>query len=115
MTTSRDEFRSLARTYRAIPVHRELLSDLITPLSAYLRCVGDEPGFCLESVENGERWSRFSFVGRPPHASLVARGRQVTLTGSLPHNDLPLDQGILAPLELLLDRYRGKMRHRSMS
>ena len=109
MTTSRDEFRSLARTYRAIPVHRELLSDLITPLSAYLRCVGDEPGFCLESVENGERWSRFSFVGRRPHASLVARGRQVTLTGSLPDNDLPLDQGILAPLELLLDRYRGPL------
>jgi len=107
MTTSRDEFRSLARTYRAIPVHRELLSDLITPLSAYLRCVGEEPGFCLESVENGERWSRFSFVGRRPHASLVARGREVTLTGALPDTDLPLDRGILAPLEVLLDRYRA--------
>ncbi|MEL6981023.1 MAG: anthranilate synthase component I [Actinomycetota bacterium] len=106
MTTTRDEFRTLARTYRAVPVHRELLADLVTPLSAYLRCVGDEPGFCLESVENGERWSRFSFVGRRPHASLVARGRTVTITGSLPDDDLPLDQGILAPLELLLERYR---------
>ncbi|MEM9561244.1 MAG: anthranilate synthase component I [Actinomycetota bacterium] len=105
--TSREEFRSLARQYRAVPVHRELLADLVTPLSAYLRCVGDEPGFCLESVENGERWSRFSFVGRRPHASLTARGRQVTVTGRLPDTDLPMDQGILAPLELLLDRYRA--------
>ncbi len=107
MTTTRDEFRSLAKSYRAVPVHRELLADLVTPLSAYLRCVGDEPGFCLESVENGERWSRFSFVGRRPHASLVARGRNVTITGSLPDDDLPTDQGILAPLELLLERYRA--------
>ncbi len=107
MTLTRDEFRDLAADYRAIPVHRQLLGDLITPLAAFLRCVGDEPGFCLESVENGERWSRFSFVGRRPHATLTARGLDVELSGSLPDDDLPLDQGILKPLELLLDRYQA--------
>ena len=107
MTTTREEFRSLARSYRAVPVHRELLADLTTPLAAFMRCVGDEPGFCLESVENGERWSRFSFVGRRPHASLVATGNQVTITGDLPDTDLPTDQGILVPLEILLERYRA--------
>ncbi len=107
MTTTRDEFRALARDYRAIPVHRELLADLTTPLAAFMRCVGDDAGFCLESVENGERWSRFSFVGRRPHASLVARGRDVTIVGSLPDDDLPTDRGILAPLELLLERYEA--------
>ena len=101
MTTSRDEFRALAREYRAIPVHRELLADLITPVSAFLRCVGDEAGFALESVENGERWSRFSFVGRRPHATLTGRGREVRVSGSLPDDDLPLDQGILATIETL--------------
>ena len=105
--TTREEFRSLAKEYRAIPVHRELLADLTTPLAAYMRCVGTESGFCLESVENGERWSRFSFVGRRPHASLVANGNTVTITGSLPDTDLPTDQGILAPVELLLERYRA--------
>ena len=107
MTTTRDEFRALARHYRAIPVHRELLADLTTPLAAFMRCIGDERGFCLESVENGERWSRFSFVGRRPHASLVAKGKQVTVTGNLPDDDLPTDQGILAPLEILLERYQA--------
>ncbi len=107
MTTSRDQFRTLAREYRAIPVHRELLADLTTPLAAYLRCVGEQPGFCLESVENGERWSRFSFVGRRPHASLVARGNDVEIVGSLPDTDLPTNRGVLAVVEALLDRYRA--------
>jgi len=107
MTTTRDEFRAMARQYRAVPVHRELLADLTTPVAAFLRCVGDEPGFALESVENGERWSRFSFVGRRPHATLTAWGNRVELVGTLPDTDLPLDQGILATIETLLDRYRS--------
>ncbi|MEL7208526.1 MAG: anthranilate synthase component I, partial [Actinomycetota bacterium] len=105
--TTRDEFRALAREYRAVPVHRELLADLATPVSAFLRCVGDEPGFALESVENGERWSRFSFVGRRPHATLVARGSDVEITGDLPDRDLPTGSGILALIEVLLERYQA--------
>ncbi|MDH3294904.1 MAG: chorismate-binding protein [Acidimicrobiia bacterium] len=107
MITTREEFRALAGEYRAIPVHRQLLADLTTPLAAFMRCVGDESGFCLESVENGERWSQFSFVGRRPHATLVARGSTVEVTGDLPDDDLPLNKGILAPLEVLLERYRA--------
>jgi anthranilate synthase component 1 len=107
VTTTRQEFHDLARTYRAIPVYRHLLADLITPLAAFMRCVGDEAGFCLESVENGERWSQFSFVGRRPHATLVARDGEVEITGRLPDTDLPTDRGILAPLEILLERYRA--------
>jgi len=107
MTTSREEFRSLARQYRAVPIHRELLADMTTPVAAFLRCVGTEPGFALESVENGERWSRFSFIGRRAPATLVCRGRNVELRGQLPDTDLPLDRGILAAVETLLDRYRS--------
>ena len=107
MVTTRQEFRDLARAYRAIPVYRQLLADLTTPLAAFMRCVGDESGFCLESVENGERWSQFSFVGRRPHATLVARGRNVEVSGRIPDDDLPLDQGILTPLDVLLERYRA--------
>ena len=107
MTTSRDEFRALARQYRAVPVRRELLGDLTTPVAAFLRCVGDEPGFALESVENGERWSRFSFVGRRPHATLTAIGRRVEISGTLPDSDLPLDKGILTTIETMLERYRS--------
>ena len=58
-----------------MPVWAELLADLETPVAAYAKLVGDEPGFLLESVEHGERWSRFSFVGRNPAATLRAARR----------------------------------------
>ncbi|MEZ5379093.1 MAG: anthranilate synthase component I [Acidimicrobiales bacterium] len=103
MTTTLDDFRTMARSYRAIPVTRELLADLITPVAAFLRLADDlERGFLLESVENGERWSRFSFVGRHPHATLTARGNTVTVAGDLPGIDVPTDRGILAAVEVLL-------------
>jgi anthranilate synthase component I len=107
MTTSRDDFRAMARHHGAVPVHRELLADLVTPVAAFARCVGDEPGFLLESVENGERWSRFSFIGRRPHATLVARGRQIELRGGALPAEIPQDQGILAALDALIDRFRA--------
>ncbi len=77
MHPSREEFRALARTHTVVPVWRELLADLTTPVAAFLRVVGDEPGFLLESVEHGERWGRWSFVGRRPAVTFVARGGHI--------------------------------------
>jgi anthranilate synthase component 1 len=63
-TPSRDEARSLAARYSLIPVYRELLADMLTPVRAYsLLCPQGEPGFLLESVEGGERLARYSFIG----------------------------------------------------
>ena len=88
---SRDEFRALARDHTVIPVWREVLADFTTPVAAFARLVGEDPGFLLESVEHGERWSRWSFIGRNPLATLTARGRQVETSGALPPG-MPLDQ-----------------------
>ena len=104
MTTTLDDFRTMARDYRAIPVTRELLADLVTPVAAFLRLAGDlDRGFLLESVENGERWSRFSFVGRNAHATLTARGNNITIIGDLPGIEVPTDRGVLAAVEVLLE------------
>jgi anthranilate synthase component I len=103
---SRDEFRALARTHSVVPVWQELLADLTTPVAAFARVVGDEPGFLLESVEHGERWGRWSFIGRRPTATLVSRGGRLSATGSLPAS-VPLDRGVLAALEGLLGAYRS--------
>ena len=56
-----------------VPVWTEVLADLETPVAAYAKLVGDGPGFLLESVEHGERWSRYCFVGRNPTATLELR------------------------------------------
>ncbi|HEV7759630.1 MAG TPA: chorismate-binding protein [Acidimicrobiales bacterium] len=104
---SRDDFRSLARTHTVIPVWRELLADLTTPVAAFARLVGDQPGFLLESVEHGEaRWSRWSFCGRNPLATLTARGLQVEVTGTVP-DSVPRDRGILAAIEAVLATWRA--------
>ena len=82
---SRDEFRALAAQYTVVPVWRELLADLTTPVAAFARVVGDEPGFLLESVEHAERWGRWSFVGRRPTATLIVRATAGSRsTGVLP-------------------------------
>ncbi|MEZ5244353.1 MAG: anthranilate synthase component I [Acidimicrobiales bacterium] len=101
-----DEFRRLAADHRVVPVWREVLADLTTPVAAFARVVGDGEGFLLESVEGGDRWSRWSFIGRRPHGTLVSKGGTLRIEGDF-GIDIPSDQGILAALELLLDHYRA--------
>ena len=101
-----EEFRALSQEYSVVPVWREVLADLETPVSAFAKLVGDGDGFLLESVEHGEHWGRFSFIGRDPVLTLVARGLDVEVTGELPPG-IPVDQGALAALEALLDRYQA--------
>jgi anthranilate synthase component 1 len=61
-------------------VYRELLADLETPLTAYLKVAG-HPSFLLESVEQGEHVARYSFIGTGQRRRIEVRGEQVTLTG----------------------------------
>jgi anthranilate synthase component 1 len=103
---SRDEFRVLARTYSVVPVWQELLADLTTPVAAFARVVGDEPGFLFESVEHAERWGRWSFIGRRPTATITSRHGRLETTGSLPAG-VALDRGVLAALEGILAAYRS--------
>lgn len=98
---TRDEFRSLAQQHTIVPVWTEMLADLETPVAAYMKLVGDKPGFLLESVENGERWGRYSFVGRDPLATLSLNAGRISTTGNIP-DDVPRDRGILAAMEKLL-------------
>jgi anthranilate synthase component I len=102
---TRAEFHALAREHTVVPVWREVLADLTTPVAAFLRVVGDEPGFLLESVER-EHWNRWSFVGRRPALTAVARNGRITCDGHVP-DGVPTDRGILAMLEGLLTAYRS--------
>ncbi|MFM7046157.1 MAG: anthranilate synthase component I, partial [Ilumatobacteraceae bacterium] len=52
-----EHFCELAREHTVVPVWTEVLADTETPVSAFLKLVGDGEGFLLESVEHGERWS----------------------------------------------------------
>ena len=83
---SRDEFRALAaRPHGRARCGASCSADLETPVAAFARSSATSPGFLLESVEHGERWSRCSFVGRDPSATLAAARRPASRsTGTLP-------------------------------
>ena len=66
-TPTGEEARALAKDHALIPVYREVLADMLTPVRAYtLLCPPGTPGFLLESVEGGERLARYSFIGSEP-------------------------------------------------
>jgi anthranilate synthase component 1 len=72
-------FNELAAAgYNRIPLQAQVLADLETPLSLYLKLAHSENGGCnsflLESVVGGERFGRYSFIGLPAHTRLEARG-----------------------------------------
>ncbi len=106
MRPSRDEFHAMAAEHTVVPVWTEVLADLETPVAAFAKLVGDRPGFLLESVEHGERWSRYSFVGRDPVATLELRDGKITTFGPVAAS-VPLDRGMLAALDELLRIYRA--------
>jgi anthranilate synthase component I len=106
MKPSREDFVELARAHRVVPIWQELVADTMTPVGAFKAVVGEGEGFLLESVEHGERWSRFSFLGRSPVATLVARGADIAVSGELPIA-VPLDRGILAAIEEMVSELRS--------
>ena len=63
-----------AEGYNRIPVVREVLSDLDTPLSVYLKLADGPNTYLFESVEGGETWGRYSIIGLPATRRFVFRG-----------------------------------------
>ena len=75
------EFHSLAsQGYNRIPLVVETFADLDTPLSLYLKLANKPFSYLLESVQGGERFGRYSFIGLPAETRISVRGNRVTLT-----------------------------------
>ena len=77
--TSFEEFVELSRRGTFVPVWREIMADLLTPVSAFLKIAEhSDYAFLLESVEGGEHVGRYSFLGKDPF--LVVRGHSAGTT-----------------------------------
>jgi anthranilate synthase component 1 len=73
-----EQFQALAHQgYNRIPVVCEVLADLDTPLSVYLKLVGGSYGYLFESVQGGEKWGRYSIIGLPCRTRLEVKGHEV--------------------------------------
>ena len=71
----REDFLKQARADEIVPVYRDMLADVETPLGAYWKLAHDEPySFLLESVTGGEQLARYSIIGVRPKAVLRTKG-----------------------------------------
>jgi len=79
--TSQDEFQQAAADgHTRIPVVREVLSDLDTPLSVYLKLADGPHTYLFESVEGGERFGRYSIIGLPARRVFAFHGHALTVS-----------------------------------
>jgi anthranilate synthase component 1 len=100
-----DEFMKKSRDGNLIPVYREILADLETPLSAFLKLKGSM-GFLLESVEGGEKWARYSFLGCNPSLTIEGKGRNVTITKGKVREKVTFKNDPLEVVSAELNKYR---------
>src|SRR4029078_1041832 len=115
--TSFDEFKELAQRGTFVPVNKEIVADMLTPVSAFLKIAEhSDYAFLLESVEGGEQVARYSFLGKDPFLILRSRaGMTITdRAGETPEADIPLMQtlrelmaGFHSPFVPGLPRFTG--------
>ena len=105
-TPTFEEFRKKARQGNLIPVYREILADLETPVSAFLKIAEGENAFLLESVEGGEKWARYCFLGADPSVILRTKGRRITLERNGVSETWETDGDPLDTLKDLMAEYR---------
>jgi anthranilate synthase component I len=104
----KERFVELARDHNVVPVCMEILADMETPVSLLTKFYRNQgPIFLLESVEGGEKWGRYSFLGTSARTSVqvfkdVVRVKTNGATEEIPHENDPL-----TVLKSLLDRYRA--------
>jgi len=102
MSLTKAQFeRYAAQGFNRIPITREVLADLDTPLSTYLKLARGPYSYLLESVHGGEKWGRYSIIGLPSRLTFAVRGNEVveTETGTVTRRE-ELDDPLTAVREL---------------
>jgi anthranilate synthase component 1 len=100
--TTFEEFKELAQRGTFVPVYKEIVADLLTPVSAFLKIAeNSDYAFLLESVEGGEQVARYSFLGKDPFLILRSRAGKTTIerAGQTTESDklfIPTLRGLMA-------------------
>lgn len=102
----KENFLQRAQQGNLIPVYRDIIADMETPVSAFKKIGDGSFSFLLESVEGGESVGRWSFLGAHPQVVFKSKGQEVEIIHSNGgresfHDPMPLDR-----LRDLMKRYR---------
>ena len=104
--TTFEEFKELAKRGTFVPVYKEIVADLLTPVSAFLKIAEhSDYAFLLESVEGGEQVGRYSFLGKDPFLILRSRGGKTIIdrAGVTSESDKPF----IPTLRALMAEFRS--------
>ena len=100
------EFCALARQGNLIPVFREVLADCETPVSAFAKIDEGPCAYLLESVEGGEKWARYSFLGSGSPTVIQGSDRELVLAEGRRRRRIPVATDVLASLRGVMAEYR---------
>jgi len=103
---SLEEFKQKAKQGNLIPVYREILADMETPVSAFLKIDDGRHSFLLESMEGGEKWARYSFLGSRPSVIVKSFGRSVEITTDGKTKKRSFDRDPLEVIKYILSAYK---------
>ena len=102
-----EQFADLVKQgYNRIPVTREILADLETPLSCYLKLARGPYSYLFESVEGGEKWGRYSLLGLPSATVLKVRGNDLSIENNGTVVEVRETPDPLAEIETFARQYR---------
>ncbi len=73
------DFVKLSGSGNLIPVYREIMADMDTPVSAFKKIDDGKFSFLLESIEGGEKWGRYSFIGSTPSIIFRSKGKNAEI------------------------------------
>ena len=99
-------FRQKCHEGNLIPVWREILADMETPVSAFRKIADSENAFLLESVEQGENLGRYSFLGCDPEVVFKCKGKEVQILYRENEEDFASTDEPLQALKDFMARYR---------
>ena len=104
---NKEQFQQLVEQgFNRIPVHREILADMDTPLSTYLKLADAPYSYLLESVQGGEKWGRYSFIGLPCRKIIRVRGHRISVEHAGEIVEQTTVDDPLAWIEQFQSRYR---------
>jgi anthranilate synthase component 1 len=103
---SRETFRELARQGNLIPIYREIIADMETPVSAFAKIDTGDHSFLFESVEKGGKFARYSFLGASPYLTFQTKGKSVVLREGAQQREYEMEGDPLHELERLMAGYR---------
>ncbi len=101
-----DEFSTLAGQGNLVPIYREILADFDTPVSAFSKINSGAHAFLFESIEGGENWARYSFLGSHPSVVFWEHQGQVITQKGRKQSRVPLKTNPLDHIQEVMAEYQ---------